>query len=302
LATVSLNQASRETSLMHYLKTFYTIVVVSLYLVSTEGRAVVFGKTAPGEKSPLYQSSAAIVIKNPETTQVHQHCSAVILGPQTLISAAHCFKKTATRDQTLAVRLGHRPLEQPIEEVAIAKVFHESTETNKSDALLALWPPGLTRAHPNKKVHVDLAIVVLQKPITNSWSIPAKINPAQPPARFLGRFAGYGASDIADYSIGGWLQEAILPIKPKQNHPLMKSIKAERAFAPSPCLGDSGGGLFYGQDNTSNLKLIGILITTHPDCTYGRASFENLYYHRRWLKKQLQKTAEWIKDHHRTTK
>ncbi len=224
---------------------------------------------------------------------IRQLCSAVIVAPRVLLSAAHCFFGKDKNREKKTARFGLDILHHPSQEIEILKVFVKKPKPSLRQALAS----SVFRHLPKRNKQNDLAIVVLKREINpqNNSPVQMDLDLHLKNFQFL-TVAGYGAADIADYSVNGWLRRATIDVEygRDDNHSKIRTTKTEKAFSPSACKGDSGSGAFSKKAHSSELSLVGITVSTHVDCTYSRASFEHLYFHKVWIQTALKKAREYI--------
>jgi hypothetical protein len=169
-------------------------------------------------------------------------CSAVVLGPRLLLTAAHCVDQ-AGEVRVLFFTKAREPILTPI-------------------GTIALHPKFNPQAYRKRQFTIDVALVTLPEPLPPAFEplpLPAAGEDGVMSARY--RIAGYGLAARGDGRTGGVLREAILRGVPPASDVQLRLEHAAGALVGA-CQGDSGGPVIRVSDAAgaaSEPVLVGLL-------------------------------------------
>ncbi|WP_141733381.1 S1 family peptidase [Oligoflexus tunisiensis] len=194
----------------------------------------IVGGTAVKTKTLLARSTAQIYF--PDTD-----CTATLVGPTQLTTAAHCFEPGVT---TAEMRFG--------------------IDSTKPDLVI---PVAKWIVHPSydNQFRYDAAVVTLQKPV------PAELVPvpiAKPEELFAGRdviYAGYGTLSETGQVAGtlNWVSVKVESVA--ANNPSFDTV----INGKGTCYGDSGGPGYIVDEATQCLKAVGATSTASQKSPTG---------------------------------
>jgi len=185
-----------------------------------------------GEADDRFASRTAMILNRDARTS--GFCSALVLGPRALLTAAHCLR--------------------PVADMA---VFYRSAAGEP-----ALVPVAAARAHPlyrpdaprRRVVSIDLAVVATAKPLDPSF-VAADLDRGEAPG--VGEaviLSGYGLTQEGEAHSGGRLRSLTLKVRAPLSKILLWAADPMKARAGA-CAGDSGGPI-WSADGARALAVI----------------------------------------------
>lgn len=179
-------------------------------------------------------------------------CTGTLVLPDLIITAAHCTRPNSK--EFIAVVYGYEdPAMAPTEKHLAVY------ETKRNPDYLPIWGFDPGPAH-------DISIVVLEKPIKNSFT-----SPVLPPSHFdviqngnEVEIVGYGRSSLEDPQ-GGVLHAAITNIVKNNNYELQLGDEN----APNACHGDSGGPAYVDCNQQRYVTGVTSRAVGEPLCASG---------------------------------
>lgn len=183
--------------------------LLAVLALATPARAIVGG----GPADPALTAETAMIVSTRGAT-----CTGVVLGPNVLLTAAHCVQPAA--DYAVVVFEGGAPRLIPVNRIAL----HPSFDPN---------------SFATRRPTPDLALVRL------SEALPAAFRPAAlttemalPPKRTAFTVAGYGVTRDGDGKSAGTLRTVSLPSIGTTGGIM---VRLSDGAAKGACTGDSGG-------------------------------------------------------------
>ena len=187
----------------------------AILITTAPVRAIVGGQSVPPGENPML-----MVLSDRGSV-----CSGVVIGPDTVLTAAHCVTGGS------AYRLHWRGADgKPVMEEPKRITIHPDYQ---SDAIAA------------RSRSIDLAIVQVKRVLPDSFA-PAKLPPSrQPPSPKDTRLTiqGFGLSSEAQPDSTGTLRQITLPVVTPYGQGKLLLWLAGQANQGA-CTGDSGGGIF----------------------------------------------------------
>lgn len=243
------------------------ILAAALLALSSAPTLAVFGGKPVHDSEPLAKSVAAILYHDGSGAHL---CTAVLLGPKLLLTAAHC-----TEGNRAAIK------------VIFGTTLHDIGD-DRLRTVAAIARAGKTSAGKGKYAYQDpddLALVVLGSPAPSGSRPTGRAGSAPSPAAVT--IAGYGATselrnpnDAGQRRLGfdGILRTVSVPIAGADSVLLV----GNQGQGTGACTGDSGAPAF------ADGHLVGILVgVSSPrasnDYCRGTAWFANLGRWRDWI-------------------
>ena len=195
----------------------WTLAALGCALLTAEAGAVIGGSADAGALS----RSTVMVLNSRGGV-----CSAVVLGPDTLLTAAHC---AASAEQ-------HR------------------VHFKRADGSPALLAPAAIAVHPGydrgavagRRPSVDLALVRIGETLPDAFA-PAGLSSAVPPRDTPVTLGGYGVAQEGDGRSGGTFRTAgLVTVEPYGPGRILLWASDPNGARSGACQGDSGGPIAIG--------------------------------------------------------
>ncbi len=170
-------------------------------------------------------------------------CSALVLGPRILLTAAHCLR--------------------PLRDMA---VYYRD-----ADGAAVIIPVSAAIAHPRyradaiqaRALSIDLALIRTARPLAPRFAAAAIADGGAPPIGAPVVVSGYGAAREGDWSSGGTLRSVTLAVREPASHVLIWA--ADPSGRPAgACSGDSGAPIWSGDGSRA------IAIVAWAQALHGR--------------------------------
>lgn len=220
-----------------------------------ETRAIIGGDLAP------HETSVVLLVSYPPDQGSLFLCTATVVNPTQLITAAHCVDTPNHPDHTYGVFLGDHSADVVLTELlSVKQIDYPSTYVQATS-------------------FADIALVTLDAPLALA-PVPLVLTTPQPslvgtPARLV----GYGRDDYNDSSSAGPKRFVDTTVASIEDQFLVIGDVARHT-----CIGDSGGpGLSL---DFSPPRLLGVNSNGPFGCT-GASSFTRLDRHATWLADHL---------------
>jgi hypothetical protein len=199
-------------------------VAIATLLVASSPASAVVGASEPGARFADH-----VVMVLTRGGEREGFCSAIVLGPRIVLTAAHCLG--STRDMAVHYR---DAAGKPVLIAVAATATHPLYRAN---------------AIVTREVSIDLALVETETPIDSRFS-PARLAEGEgPPVGAEATLAGFGVAHEGDAATGGTLRSARLKVRAPLSSILLWTEDADDAGAGA-CGGDSGGPLFLADGET----------------------------------------------------
>lgn len=220
-----------------------------------EARAIIGGDLAP------HETSVVLLVSYPPDQGSLFLCTATVVNPTQLITAAHCVDTPNHPDHTYGVFLGANSADVVLNELlAVKQIDYPSTYVQATS-------------------FADIALITLVSPLALA-PVPLVVTPPAPslvgtPARLV----GYGRDDYNDSSSAGpkrWVDTTVASIE--DQFLVIGDVNRHT------CIGDSGGPAMSLDDSPP--RLIGVNSNGPFGCT-GASSFTRLDRHADWLSAHL---------------
>ena len=170
-------------------------------------------------------------------------CSALVLGPRILLTAAHCLR--------------------PLRDMA---VYYRD-----ANGAAVIIPVAAAIAHPGyradaiqaRALSIDLALVRTARPLAPRFAAAAIADGGAPPIGAPAIVSGYGAARDGDWSSGGILRSVTLAVREPASYVLIWA--ADPSGRPAgACSGDSGAPIWSADGSTA------IAIVAWAQAPHGR--------------------------------
>ncbi len=222
-------------------------------------QAIIGGALAPGEGSVVQ------LVSYPPAQDTLFLCTATVVHPRQLITAAHCVDGVNHPDHTFGVFLGADATNLDLTSLLSVKQLDYPFEYRQSDS------------------YADVALVTLDAELSGLPAHPLIIAPPAPSlVGSAARLVGYGRSSYDVVDSAGPRRAVDTTVAAIEDQFLVIGDVDRHA-----CIGDSGGPAFaIGPGSTSPPGLLGVNSNGPFGCT-GASSFTRLDRHADWLAAHL---------------
>ncbi len=226
----------------------------------------VIGGEVVDAKSLIAQASVKVWIKG------QRFCSGTLVGPQHVVTAAHCFKDQA---QVEDLRLGFGVEGQPEEAIRVLSYrLHPKY----------VGIPSQVTARPQFSLH-DVAILTFQGNVPEGVRATPMAKPSYLTPGLAVHLAGYGAYASEDRQRRP-LTSAEIELD--QIFPDYRELQLKRGEAKGACFGDSGGPTYLFGEGGSCLYLVGSTTgpgrSTKGTCESGGGTLMDLTRYQGWMR------------------
>ena len=210
---------------MKFRAALQNLVLTAMALaIAGPARAIV---GADRDAAPFADAVVAVLTRGPQGSG---YCTAAVLGPDLLLTAAHCLRPPA---DMLAM-------------------------TRDADGQTAFLPVLTTRAHPGyradairrREISIDVAVIRLARPLPAHYRPVALAVDAPPPPGEAVTAVGFGLAREGEPHSGGVLRAVGLEVGEPRSAVLLWAKGAPGAGA---CSGDSGGPIFNARGEVTAL-------------------------------------------------
>lgn len=232
----------------------------------------IFGGEPAKQGDPLASYTAALVKADGELV-----CSAVLISPQVLVTAAHCLLPEIMAGD-------------------LQVVFGLETKTGKKHPVKAYaihphYNPAL--AGSTKRSQYDIGLVAMAQPAPETYPVTMlSSNFGIEPYATVVKIAGYGFTDVGNKDMG------ILRFAPTNlsgDSERTQEVFIDGFRLTNACGGDSGGpALVLGEDN--QVYLLGVasyvIVVNGRVCNSGFAAYSDLRAYKNWITNMVQRLPQ----------